>query len=611
MSRQSEDSAIPVVIGATQTTIPGWAFWQRHLLTTMSEAALFFADRYTRADGSLVWARTEWKGMDGSDDAYESVYNFPLLYCLGGDAQLLPLAQQIWEGVTRQFTGYGQIHREFDAYYDWMHHGESSLFLYYLGLTGADSAQAQQRARRFADFYTGADESAPNFDPDLGLLRSPLTGSRGPRLETDADDWAELRGIYSQYPAPFDDLPGLVDGIADWTDPALFAEILQKFNARLAKGDVPINLLATTLVTHAFLATGEARDKQWVLDYLAAWQARSLGNGGVIPDNVGLSGRVGETLQGRWWGGYYGWGWPHGGQTLLEALAVAGMNGTLLTGDDSHLDLFRSQWDWLWHQGREVDGVWHLPFWREEGGWRDYRPAHPRLPIAVWSMTRHAQDLARIERFREQGLWEQVQESGWGDEANAPAWFRFVRGHAPDFPVQALQATYRHTVRRLEMVRSESLNPNLWPPVSRWENDVHHWLNRNPVSCEGLVQTALGAPMPIYHGGLLHAQVGYYDEEAQRPGLPPHVAALVERIDGAGILLHLVNLNAGRGAAVTVRAGNFDEHLFTSITDQSSGKKTECRSPLLRVELAPAASLRIRLEMRRFARQPRYRWSCP
>jgi len=27
--------------------------------------------------------------------------------------------------VTRQFTAYGQVWREFDAYYDWMHHGEA------------------------------------------------------------------------------------------------------------------------------------------------------------------------------------------------------------------------------------------------------------------------------------------------------------------------------------------------------------------------------------------------------------------------------------------------------------------------------------------------------
>ncbi len=608
-------ASLPTITSSnTQEAIPAWAFWQRHLLATMSEAALFFADRYTKPDGSLVWARSEWKGMDGSDDAYENVYNFPLLYFLGGAAELLPLAQHGWDGVTRQFTAYGQVHREFDAYYDWMHHGESSLALYYLALAGADGAKNRDRARRFADFYTGADATTPNYDPIQRLLRSPLTGSRGPRLETSAEDWAELRGIYSQYPAPFDDLPGLVDTIADWTDPLLFGEILEKFNARLAKGDVPINLLATTLATHAFLATGDARDKAWVLDYMAAWAERTAQNGGVTPDNVGLSGQVGETLEGRWWGGYYGWGWPHGGQTLLEALAVAGMNATMLTGDNRHLDLFRSQWDWLWAQGRDSEGQWHLPFWREENGWRSYRPANPRLPIAVWSLTQDANDLARIERFRGQRAWNQVKETGWGDESSASAWYRFacselvegIGDYMSDFPEQVLQATCRHVTRRLEMIRHEPLDPNLWPPVSSWENDVHHWLNRNPISCEGLVLTALGAPMPIFHGGLLHAQVSYYDEAAGRPGLPAHVAALVVKVHAQGVVLHLSNLNPTRSAAVVVRAGNFGEHLFIGVTDLSNGKRMELESAGLRVELMPAASLRIRMDMQRFARQPHY-----
>jgi len=549
--------------------------------------------------------------MDGSDDAYESVYNFPLLYFLGGDAELLPLSQHIWDGITRQFTAYGQIHQEFDAYYDWMHHGESSLAIYYLGLAGADGAKTRDRARRFADLYTGADPSAPNYDPILRLLRSPLTGSRGPRFETSAEDWAELRGIYSQYPAPFDDLPGLVDSIADWTDPTLFAEVLEKFNARLAKGDVPINLLATTLVTHAFLAAGDTRDKAWVLDYLAAWEERTAQNGGVIPDNVGLSGEVGETLDGQWWGGYYGWGWPHGGQVLVEALAVAGMNATFLTGDDSHLDLFRSQWDWLWDQGHEAEGQWQLPFWREEGDWRGYRPANPQLPLAVWSLTQSEDDRMRIERFPRQGVWGQVQESGWGDEANTAAWYRFITGQAPAFPEQVLHSTYRHTARRLETMRNEPLDPSHWPPVSRWENDVHHWLHRNPVSCEGLVQTTLGAPMPIYHGGLLHAQISYYDEQAQRPGLPPQVAALVELVDARGVVLHLVNLDPMRSSEVLVRGGAYGEHLFTAVTDLASGERCEVAGPDLRVRLAPAASLRARIDLQRFACTPTYRLLSP
>jgi len=33
---------------------------------------------------------------------------------------------------------------------------------------------------------------------------------------------------------------------------------------------------------------------------------------GLLPDNVGLGGVVGEYMGGRWYGAMYGWSWPHG-----------------------------------------------------------------------------------------------------------------------------------------------------------------------------------------------------------------------------------------------------------------------------------------------------------
>lgn len=586
--------------------IPTWALLQRKLLDALSAAALHYAQRYTRPDGTLIWHRSEWKGMDGSDDAYESVYNFPLLYALGGDKRLLPLSHHLWEGITRQFTEYGQIHREFDAYYDWMHHGESSLFFYYLSLAQPYGNLERERSARFANFYTGADSQAPNYDPELRIIRSPLTGSRGPRFVTTAEDWAELRGIYSQYPAPFSDIPKLNGYIADWTDPEVFADILPKFNARIARGDVPLNLLTTTLLTHAFMVTGEAGYRQWVLDYLGAWRERTAQNGGILPDNVGLSGRIGEYNDGKWWGGYYGWGWSHGGWTLLEAAVVAGMNAALLTGDFAHLDLFRSQIYWLWQQGHSAHGRWQLPFWRDDNGWRSYRAYDPKLLIAMWSMTQQPEDCARIEQMAEPDALDTVHDVGWGDESNSLAWYRYVTGHLPDFPAQVLQAAYRHMTQRLQYICTDPLDPHEWAAVSPYENDVHLWLNRNPVTCEGLVQTMCGSPMPVYHGGLLHAQLRYLDEAEQRAGLPADVAALVETVDGAGVTVHLVNLDPLRSKVVIVQGGSFGEHILRQAHDINSEHRVDINAPCVRVELAPAASLRARLEMERFSRAPRY-----
>src|SRR4051794_22796793 len=139
---------------------PDWALQQRHLIQSMDEAAVQFVRRYTREDGRLIW-RDEWPGMDGSDDGYESFQNFPLFYALGGSEAVHRFSRTEWDAVTRQFTDYGQVYREFDAYYDWMHHGESSIYFYYFGLADPTVERDRERALRFAAMYMGEDPEAP------------------------------------------------------------------------------------------------------------------------------------------------------------------------------------------------------------------------------------------------------------------------------------------------------------------------------------------------------------------------------------------------------------------------------------------------------------------
>ncbi len=47
------------------TTAGKWALLQRRIFDVLNVAAIEFADRYTRDDGTLIW-RDEWPGMDGS-----------------------------------------------------------------------------------------------------------------------------------------------------------------------------------------------------------------------------------------------------------------------------------------------------------------------------------------------------------------------------------------------------------------------------------------------------------------------------------------------------------------------------------------------------------------
>src|SRR5947209_8150210 len=174
--------------------------------------------------------------------------------------------------------------------------------------------------------YTGADPEAPNWDAERRMMRSPITGSKGPRFENSWEDWATHRAILANYPPPFDDIPGVEGPRCDWNDDRVYGEVLQRLNARQMRGDVPLNLTATSLVTHAYLYTGEERFRQWVLEYLEAWEGRIARNDGLCPDNVGPSGEIGERMGGKWWGGYYGWQWPHGFMSIIQPLTIAAMN---------------------------------------------------------------------------------------------------------------------------------------------------------------------------------------------------------------------------------------------------------------------------------------------
>lgn len=591
----------PRLVAGEQRVPPRWALMERFLIDVMNEAGVRFVERYTRPDGTLLW-RDEWPGMDGSDDAYESFGTFPLFYALGGSEEIHRLSRKEWNALTWQFTQYGQIHDEFDGYYDWMHHGESSLYLYYFGLADPSVYQDRVRALRFAALYAGPD--APNWDPQRRMMRSPINGSRGPRFHMTAEDWVTHRPVLAHYLCPYEDLPGLDPNdplaVADWNDDATFEQILRLMNERMVPGDVPLNLQATSLVTNAYLYTGDPAFKQWVLDYLEAWEERTRRNGGILPDNVGPNDIVGERMNGKWWGGYYGWRWPHGALNLLEAALIAGSNALLLTGDDRHLNLLRSQLDLLWSLGERRDGVFQVPHRRGDRGWFSYRPPDPRYYIHLYFLSQSSADRERLERLEGRETWALQSRFGKGAQYSPETWFAFVEGQNSALSERLLDATYHEICRRLERMRTDDGDPKTW--------DVHHWQEINPVVCEPLVQLTMGSPGVIYHGGLLHARVRYFDPIRRRPGLPPDVAALVSKVEADSVTLTLVNTNPLDAREVLIQAGTFGEHEFTTAQMLEDDKTHEIGGKLVQVCLLPSAQGLLRLGMRRYVHTPTYRF---
>ena len=345
-SQVKRASAIPY---HSPDTPPEWALLQRQLMQALYPAAMEFVAKYTNPDGTLIW-RDEWPGMDGSDDGYESFYNFPLYYALGGPEEIDKLSRKLWEGVTRQFTGYGQVVDEFDAGYDWMHHGESYTYFYFFGLADPTDKTMRERAIRFAKLYFDDGTPTSNYDSKLHLIRSPLNGSLGPRMVNTAEDWVTHRPILANYPLPYDDIPNVTSGKA-WNEDDKFEYILEALNERMMKGDVPLNLASTSMMLNAYMYTQDETYKSWVLDYVNAWIKRTAENGGIIPDNVGLSGKIGEHMNGNWWGGYYGWKWPHGMRNKMEATTIGASNAYLISGDSSYLKLPYSVIDAVTREG--------------------------------------------------------------------------------------------------------------------------------------------------------------------------------------------------------------------------------------------------------------------
>jgi hypothetical protein len=649
--------------GAVEDT-PTWAVLERRLIDTMNDAVDPVLDRYVEEDGSVMWPpEDDYTGIGGLDNAYEGFWNWPLFYLLGGDERICDLAQDEFDAITEQFaeydTGFGHaiVEDEYEQGYDWFHQSEGYLLFYFLCMADPENERNRERAERFAEFY--ARDDAPNYDPEHRILRSPFVGSMGPGYrffsrEMPASQYHshtqsripwEYRSWKASYGLPFWDVEG-AETVEDLKDPAVAERMGEVIRERCSRGDTAQNLAATTLMTNAYLVTGAERFREWVLEYVDAWIERAEANGGIIPDNVGLSGEVGEYLDGRWYGGWYGWTWPHGWRTLGAAVTGAAENAHLLSSDRSYLSLPRSQMRHLLDQAVERDGTTYVPrkygdaaelryergdsiLYDEDGtvfqrnGWYEFTSegrVFREHPTHLWHRSMQEEDAELLDAFldgdattlcdRAPGV--RRLENGTYDHE----WVEYLRGNFPGFPEAVLSMELDRVAACLEFVREDEQDP---------ESYSEHYLQyRNPIVTEGLVQCTMGAPLAIYNGGLQVGRVRYFDARTERPGLPPGVAALVTGLERDRTVVRLVNLSASP-RAVVVQAGGFGEHRFGTVTyenrlyeftERAFGYDAETTEQaravtvddsVLRVELEGCAGTVLDLEMERFVNEPTYR----
>ncbi len=548
-----------LVVVDTSMAPPSWAVKQQTLLRENARYMALFAEKYVDPHTGYLECNEHWGGQDGPDDAMENFSDWPLVYALGGPKESLDLFNLIWNGHIRQYTALGMYYREYITSFDWEHNGEGYAAFQVLPLSDPVDPRTRERFARFSDFYTGRDQTVDNYDAEHKIIRSILNGSRGAKITATADDWG---------------------GHAYWTESGDWTRV---------RGDVTMNLLATSLATNAYLLTGDGHFRDWVLDYTGAWADRAAANGGVIPSNVGLNGKVGEDWDGAWYGGLMGWNWVFGGFGVLNRAVRVGFGNAyfLSGGDERYITPMRTLMDVMVKNRK--DGQY--PERYNEEGWYNYTAnSHfSSFAVTLYLLTLADEDRARMRAIHEPEAFSRQQEY---------AWIEFLDGKNPNYPDQALDLAFAQLARKSRVLRADPSTPDTR------NSDTTHSLGLNSAATAALVELTMGGMQPLWSGGLLYSQLRYFNPTAQRPGLPEDVGALVTGIEPDRVRVTLVNTCQTAERDVIVQAGAYGEHRVTRVT--VNGKTYDVNNARFTVRLTPGAGADLVIERVRFANAPTY-----
>ncbi len=590
----------PAVVVDSPMAPPDWALLEQQLLRANSDAVEAFADRYIDERGYLLHT-IRWGTLDGPDDAIETYFNWTLLHALGGSDSVLELYKKGLEGHLEQYgelrteltelAKNGAYHKEFITQSDWFHTGEGMRGFFMMGLADPTDPLLRNRMKRFARMYMGEDPEAPNYDKDKKIIKSIWNGSTGPMLRRATTyDWVgdPVPGTFHLLHNPARDNEML--DLEEWY-PRMLAHCEEYLDSA---GDNFLNLGATLLGLNAYALTGEAKYKDWTVEYLDAWKERTAATGGMIPSNIGLDGSLGGEHDGQWWKGTYGWNFTIFDGELQQiahrnyftAASWTGFsNGLLLTGDQSYVDVLRKQMDLIYDAKKVENGRTLLPrMYGDPRGYKydgepefyQYEPVtySDRLAeIYLWSMDRN--DLKRISLDDE-------------------PWLGFLEGDNPSYPVEAMHRDFEHIRERIERMRHDPTSPDT--------RLADYLLRIVPPTTDTLTQLMLGGYFASGRIWALHSRLRYFDPVARRSGVPEGVSALVSKLEGDRVTVTLVNTNQIEARDVIVQAGGYGEHQFTGI--RQSGRSRRLDTPLVSVHLEPGAGAEMTFSMRRYVNPP-------
>ena len=117
-----------------------------------------------------------------------------------------------------------------------------------------------------------------------------------------------------------------------------------------------------------------------------------------------------------------------------------------------------------------------------------------------------------------------------------------------------------------------------------------------------MVNLTMGGPQPLWSGGLLHAELRYFDAARRRPGLPEDVGALVTAIDKETVRVALVNISQVRPREVIVQTGAYGENQCDRV--EVEGRTAPIANRFFTVRLAPGAGAGLTIHRRLMANRP-------
>jgi hypothetical protein len=573
--------ATPKLKIETLMSPPTWALLERELIRASAAACEEFFAHYFDERGYLLCV-TRWGGDDGPDDAIENCALWPELHALGAPDVVRQMYLKAVEGHVRQYTEAktvqvpmardGMYYKEFPVMFDWQHNAEGLRVFNAMGLSDPQDANYLRRVRRYAGLYMNEDPGAPNYDPKLRLIRSMINGSRGPMLrKATALDWAgdpiEVKHRFPRLVHGEDSYEQMLAHFKDYNDVA---------------GDHPLNLLSTTLALNAYMATGERKYRDWLLEYVDAWRERMIANNNIIPSNVGLDGKIGGETGGKWYGGTYGWGFspivPQTGQLAHRNRVpwsfIGFMNAYLLTRDDKYVEAWRKQADAINAQVKVENGRNLYPHMHGDKGWYDYTPEKfNAYALEAYFLTMKKEDRERVSRNE---------------------WLEFLEGRDPAFPEKALRRDLERVRSRVQALRKDETTPD-----TRLADDP---LEFNPAVVGALMQLMWGGLPPDVRARTLFSNLRYFDPVKRRAGIPEDVAALIEQMTGESLTVTLVNVSQVASREVVVQAGGYAEHQFDSV--EWNGQTIPLNARAFQVRLEPGAGGKLTLKLRRFVNQP-------